>query len=95
MDPRADDVAEVHPGLREDAFRDTVHLVRLFEGVAARPVDVAGVHIRVAAQSDDRPARSRRAARTGARAGSAHVVCGNVPTANATVYLIDSVLLPK
>ena len=27
--------------------------------------------------------------------GSAHVVCGNVPTANATVYLIDSVLLPK
>jgi uncharacterized surface protein with fasciclin (FAS1) repeats len=27
--------------------------------------------------------------------GSAHVVCGNVPTANATVYLIDCVLLPK
>ena len=27
--------------------------------------------------------------------GSAHVVCGNVPTANATVYLIDNVLLPK
>jgi uncharacterized surface protein with fasciclin (FAS1) repeats len=27
--------------------------------------------------------------------GSAKVVCGNVPTANATVYLIDSVLLPK
>jgi uncharacterized surface protein with fasciclin (FAS1) repeats len=27
--------------------------------------------------------------------GSTHVVCGNVPTANATVYLIDSVLLPK
>ncbi|MDA8435731.1 MAG: fasciclin domain-containing protein [Actinomycetales bacterium] len=27
--------------------------------------------------------------------GSAHVVCGNVPTANATVYLIDGVLLPK
>jgi uncharacterized surface protein with fasciclin (FAS1) repeats len=27
--------------------------------------------------------------------GSAHVVCGNVPTANATVYLIDKVLLPK
>ena len=27
--------------------------------------------------------------------GSAKVVCGNVPTANATVYLIDGVLLPK
>jgi len=27
--------------------------------------------------------------------GTAHVVCGNVPTANATVYLIDNVLLPK
>jgi uncharacterized surface protein with fasciclin (FAS1) repeats len=27
--------------------------------------------------------------------GSAKVVCGNVPTANATVYLIDNVLLPK
>ncbi|MDO8308736.1 MAG: fasciclin domain-containing protein [Actinomycetota bacterium] len=27
--------------------------------------------------------------------GSAMVVCGNVPTANATVYLIDGVLLPS
>ncbi|MEV0259882.1 fasciclin domain-containing protein [Streptomyces sp. NPDC050617] len=27
--------------------------------------------------------------------GSANVVCGNVRTANATVHLIDSVLLPK
>ncbi len=27
--------------------------------------------------------------------GSAKVVCGNVQTANATVYLIDSVLMPK
>ena len=27
--------------------------------------------------------------------GSAKVVCGNVKTANATVYLIDSVLMPK
>jgi uncharacterized surface protein with fasciclin (FAS1) repeats len=27
--------------------------------------------------------------------GSAHVVCGDVPTAHATVHLIDSVLLPK
>lgn len=27
--------------------------------------------------------------------GSAKVVCGNVQTANATVYLIDGVLLPK
>ena len=25
----------------------------------------------------------------------AAVVCGNVQTANATVYIIDSVLLPK
>jgi uncharacterized surface protein with fasciclin (FAS1) repeats len=28
-------------------------------------------------------------------AGTASVVCGNVPTANATVYIIDSVLMPK
>lgn len=27
--------------------------------------------------------------------GSAKVICGNVPTANATVYIIDSVLMPK
>lgn len=27
-------------------------------------------------------------------AGNAAVVCGNVPTANATVYLIDSVMMP-
>jgi len=27
--------------------------------------------------------------------GSAKVVCGNVQTANATVYLIDGVLLPS
>jgi uncharacterized surface protein with fasciclin (FAS1) repeats len=27
-------------------------------------------------------------------AGTAHVVCGNVTTANATVYIIDSVLMP-
>ncbi|MGW5067211.1 fasciclin domain-containing protein, partial [Streptomyces cyaneofuscatus] len=26
---------------------------------------------------------------------SASVVCGNVPTANATVYIIDTVLMPK
>ena len=27
--------------------------------------------------------------------GTAKVVCGNVQTANATVYIIDGVLLPK
>ncbi len=27
--------------------------------------------------------------------GTAKIVCGNVQTANATVYIIDSVLLPK
>ena len=27
--------------------------------------------------------------------GSAKVICGNVQTANATVYIIDTVLLPK
>ncbi len=27
--------------------------------------------------------------------GNSGVVCGNIPTANATVYLIDQVLLPK
>ena len=27
--------------------------------------------------------------------GSAAVICGNVQTANATVYIIDSVLMPK
>ncbi|WP_187369667.1 fasciclin domain-containing protein [Fodinicola acaciae] len=27
--------------------------------------------------------------------GDAHVICGNVQTANATVYIIDSVLMPK
>jgi len=27
--------------------------------------------------------------------GSSTVVCGNVPTANATVYIVDGVLLPK
>jgi uncharacterized surface protein with fasciclin (FAS1) repeats len=28
-------------------------------------------------------------------ANNAHVVCGNVQTANATVYIIDTVLMPK
>lgn len=27
--------------------------------------------------------------------GSAAVICGNVQTANANVYIIDSVLMPK
>jgi uncharacterized surface protein with fasciclin (FAS1) repeats len=27
--------------------------------------------------------------------GDSGVVCGNVPTANATVYIIDTVLMPK
>ncbi|MFE2288136.1 fasciclin domain-containing protein [Streptomyces sp. NPDC059443] len=27
--------------------------------------------------------------------GTAGVVCGNVPTANATVYIVDTVLMPK
>ena len=27
--------------------------------------------------------------------GNAKVICGNVQTANATVYIIDTVLLPK
>ena len=26
--------------------------------------------------------------------GAANVICGNVPTANATVYIIDTVLMP-
>ena len=26
--------------------------------------------------------------------GAEHVLCGNVPTANATVYVIDPVLMP-
>ena len=26
--------------------------------------------------------------------GTAHIICGNVQTANATVYIIDGVLLP-
>ena len=26
--------------------------------------------------------------------GTANVICGNIPTANATVYVIDSVLMP-
>ena len=26
--------------------------------------------------------------------GAANVICGNIPTANATVYVIDSVLMP-
>jgi uncharacterized surface protein with fasciclin (FAS1) repeats len=29
------------------------------------------------------------------KVGEANVVCGNVQTANATVYIIDGVLLPK
>ena len=29
------------------------------------------------------------------RSTTANVVCGNVPTANATVYIIDTVLMPK
>ncbi|HEV7194887.1 MAG TPA: fasciclin domain-containing protein [Pedococcus sp.] len=29
------------------------------------------------------------------KVGTANIVCGNVQTANATVYIIDSVLLPK
>jgi uncharacterized surface protein with fasciclin (FAS1) repeats len=29
------------------------------------------------------------------KVGTANVVCGNVTTSNATVYIIDSVLLPK
>ena len=28
-------------------------------------------------------------------AQKASIVCGNVPTANATVYIVDSVLMPK
>jgi len=27
--------------------------------------------------------------------GGAKVVCGNIPTANATVYVVDSVLMPS
>ncbi len=27
--------------------------------------------------------------------GTSHVVCGNVSTANATVYIVDTVLMPK
>jgi uncharacterized surface protein with fasciclin (FAS1) repeats len=26
--------------------------------------------------------------------GAASVICGNIPTANATVYVVDSVLMP-
>lgn len=32
---------------------------------------------------------------SGMTVDGAHVLCGNIPTANATVYVIDKVLLPK
>ncbi len=55
------------------------------------PADLAGTHttlqggtLTVAGSGEDFTVNS-----------SAKVVCGNVPTANATVYLIDNVLLPS
>ena len=40
------------------------------------------------------PSRSPARARTSPSAGDAKVLCGNIPTANATVYVIDTVLVP-
>ncbi|MGY5884445.1 fasciclin domain-containing protein [Modestobacter lacusdianchii] len=52
---------------------------------------LAGDRVTVAGPAD---APSVAAERTVAGAAPATVVCGNVPTANATVYLIDQVLAP-
>ena len=41
-----------------------------------------------------RTSRSKAAATNFKVNGKAMVVCGNVQTANATVYIIDGVLLP-
>ena len=64
----------------------TYHVV---EGKVA-PADLAGPHktlqgteVTVSGSGED------------FKVGPASVVCGNVPTANATVYIIDSVLMPK
>ncbi len=32
---------------------------------------------------------------SGMKVDGANVLCGNIPTANATVYVIDTVLMPK
>jgi uncharacterized surface protein with fasciclin (FAS1) repeats len=74
------------------AGADTLKTVLTYHVIAGQisPADIAGTHktlegdtVTVARNGDDITVD-----------GSAHVICGGVHTANATVYMIDSVLMP-
>ncbi|WP_232234505.1 fasciclin domain-containing protein [Actinoplanes sp. N902-109] len=54
------------------------------------PADLAGTHKTLEGDSV-----TVTGSGTDFKVGDASVVCGNVQTANATVYIIDSVLMPK
>ena len=75
------------------ADNKTLTSILTFHVVAGKlaPADLAGTHktlqggnVTVAGSGEDFKVN-----------GNASVICGNVQTANATVYIIDSVLMPK
>src|SRR4030095_4758605 len=74
MDPGPHYVAEGHAGLVEKRLGDAEHVVCFVIRVATRAVDVPGVQVDLAAQANDRPARSRCAGLARARAGPPHLV---------------------
>ncbi len=86
MDPATLDKAMGDP----KGLLTTVLTYHVLEGKIA-PADLAGTHtslqggeVTVEGSGEDFTVD-----------GSATVVCGNVQTANATVYIIDQVLMPK
>ena len=61
-------------------------------GRAARPRPVAGEHETL--NGDTITIEGDTESGMTVDGGAANVICGNIPTKNATVYVIDSVLMP-
>jgi len=94
--PTNDAFAQLPPKTLKSVLADKPELTKIltYHVVAGQlaPDQLAGTHktlegdtLKVSGSGEDFTVGAQKAA----------VVCGNVPTANATVYLIDSVLMPK
>jgi len=94
--PTNDAFAKVDPATLKKVLADkkmlTAILTEHVVGEKLTPMNLAGEHKTL------NPAQGVTVKGSGENFtvnGNAKVLCGNVQTANATVYLIDTVLLPK
>jgi uncharacterized surface protein with fasciclin (FAS1) repeats len=94
--PTDDAFAKLPSQTLDEVLADRALLTRLLRHHVIRgrlaPDQLAGRHTTLAGDTLEVAGSGEDFTVTG---NDAHVLCGNIPTANATVYLIDTVLVPR